>query len=97
MEKWNRIHADRGWRDGVGWSWKKENLAVPKNGTLEMKFRREWKSENGGVYSAPHINTDCKFEQTYGFFEAKIKHVFPDGKQSAFWMMPNKGLLGKSN
>ena len=94
-QKWNNINSHRGARDGATTYWRDSNVHFPGNGTLEIKFVREKQTEKWGHYSSGNINTDCLFEQTYGFFEAKIQHVFPDGKQSAFWMMPNGGTLGK--
>ena len=43
--------------------------------------------------SSGNINSDCKFEQKFGFFEARIRIVRPDAKQSAFWLMPNGGIM----
>ena len=62
---------------------------------MEIKFERISQSEKWGTYASGMASTDCKFEQKYGFFEAKMLHVYPDGKQSAFWMMPNGGTLGR--
>jgi beta-glucanase (GH16 family) len=59
------------------------------DGQLEMSFEK-----HGNVVFAGHINTDCKFEQTGGYFEARILMIKPDAKQSTFWLFPNGGTEG---
>ena len=65
-----------------------------KDGNLRLEFKMESKSSKGWmILSSASINTDCKFQQKFGFFEARIRIVRPDAKQSAFWLMPNGGTF----
>ena len=75
------------------WAWKDDNVHLAE-GQLRLNFRRE-QVDSGGVahFSAGNVNSDCKFAQKYGFFEARIQFAHADGRNSAFWMMPNGGLL----
>jgi len=100
--KWNTIDHHRGFFDGksVGrysWWWRSRNLNL-RAGKLALAFEHDWTLDDKigtPVLSSAHINSDCKFEQQYGFFEARIKVVYPEGRQSAFWLNSNYGTIGK--
>lgn len=86
--KWNNIYKDRGWKDGIQTFWRPENMV--ENGTsLSVKFKKDWNN----AYSSGNYNTSGKFEMAYGYWECRMHVVFPDGYQSAFWMMPSDGTL----
>lgn len=99
-DRWTKVDGHRGWfrskRDPkfkYSWFWKPQNIRV-KEGEAILDFKHEFTNEKDTWFvSSGNLNTDCKFEQKYGFFEAKILHVKPLAKQAAFWMMPHKGLL----
>ena len=41
-----------------------------------MDFNKDgWDANGNWLVSSGNLNTDCKFEQQYGFFEARIRHV----------------------
>ena len=73
------------------WWWRSRNLNL-RAGKLALAFEHDWTLDDKigtPVLSSAHINSDCKFEQQYGFFEARIKVVYPEGRQSAFWLNSN--------
>jgi beta-glucanase (GH16 family) len=50
-------------------------------------------SLNDTTYMAGRFNSNKKFATTYGYLEAKMHLVKPNGYQTAFWMMPEgKGM-----
>ena len=86
--KWNNLFKDKGWKDGIQSFWRPGNMA--ENGTsLSIKFKKDWNN----AYSSGNYNTSGKFEMAYGYWECRMHVVFPDGYQSAFWMMPSDGTL----
>ena len=92
-QRWNIVESHRGAKNGATKWWRKQNVYPdPKNGQVRLKFIKEVEHESGWmVLSSGNLNTDCKFEQKYGYYEARIRIVRPDAKQSAFWLMPNGG------
>ena len=73
------------------WWWRSRNLNL-RAGKLALAFDHDWTIDDKigtPVLSSGHINSDCKFAQQYGFFEARIKVVYPEGRQSAFWLNSN--------
>ena len=94
LNRWTAIDRNRGSQDKGQFDvwWKKEAVrARPDRGDGQAEIRFE---KNGKVVTSGHLNTDCKFEQRKGFFEARIQMVRPDAKQSMFWLYPNEGTMG---
>ena len=68
-----------------------QNLHV-KNGNLEMIGLKETYTGADGVtrnYTSARLNTQGKFDQAYGRFEARIKIPHGRGVWPAFWMLGN--------
>jgi beta-glucanase (GH16 family) len=68
-----------------------QNLRV-KNGNLEMIAVKETYTGADGVtrnYTSARLNTQGKFDQKYGRFEARIKIPYGQGVWPAFWMLGN--------
>jgi beta-glucanase (GH16 family) len=60
-----------------------------KSSTLTLTTYTE-----GGKHFTGFVTSSGKFEQTYGYFEAKVHFSNAPGMWAAFWMMPN--TYGKS-
>lgn len=74
-----------------------ENVRV-ENGALVITARREhYTGESDGLsrdFTSGRINTDGKFSQEYGRFEARIKLPHTQGMWPAFWLLgDNKGKV----
>ena len=86
LSQWNVLNT---WRPnkGIAWKWSEDNAYI-EDGLLVIKYT----NDNGryGHYEVGAINTQGKFENTYGYYEASIKVVDNGvGLQSCFWMMPD--------
>jgi len=63
------------------------NVALDGNGNLLLTALQE--SYMGSNYTSGRINTQGKFEQTYGRFESRMKLPFGQGLWPAFWLLGN--------
>jgi len=61
-----------------------ENITV-ENGFLLITARQE--SFNGSQFTSARIQTEGKFEQQFGRFEARMRLPFGQGMWPAFWML----------
>lgn len=81
--------------------WNFENVAWPYNGELQyysqqnataqsgvLNIRAERRTVGNRNYVSARINTDNKFEQQYGRFEARMKVPYGQGFWPAFWLLP---------
>jgi beta-glucanase (GH16 family) len=59
-----------------------------KDGNAFLYYRKSKTEDN--TYFAGRFNSKKKFETTYGYLEARMHLVKPDGYQTAFWMMPDQ-------
>lgn len=59
-----------------------------KNGYAYLYYRKSKTEEN--TYFAGRFNSKGHFATTYGYLEARLHLVKPDGYQTAFWMMPDQ-------
>ena len=57
-----------------------------KEGHLFIYYHKD--VDNDDTYYAGRIDSKNKYASTYGFLEARMHVVKPDGHQAAFWMMP---------
>ena len=81
--RWNLIEKKRGnFKRSNGQkfevAWTKDSVR-PGQGVMNLDFK---KSTAGGAwkFSVGNINTDCKFQQKYGWFEAKIQMARADAR-----------------
>jgi beta-glucanase (GH16 family) len=66
------------------------NQVEEKNGNIYIYYSKA--SEiNSKSYYAGRFNSKDKYSTLYGFLEAKIHLVKPNGYQTAFWLMPYSG------
>lgn len=63
-----------------------ENQVEEKDGKVYIYYRKS--NINDTTYMAGRFNSNGKYAPTYGFIEARIHLVKPNGYQMAFWMMP---------
>ncbi|MFN7020335.1 MAG: family 16 glycosylhydrolase [Phycisphaerales bacterium] len=81
--------------------WNSENIAWPYNSELQfylpqqatvqsgvLDIKAERRNHGGRAYVSARINTDNKFEQQYGRFEARMKVPAGQGLWPAFWLLP---------
>ncbi len=61
-----------------------------KNGNIYINYSKA-SAVSSNAYYAGRFNSQGKYATTYGFFEARMHVVKPNGYQTAFWMMPNTG------
>jgi beta-glucanase (GH16 family) len=61
-----------------------------KNGHLYIYYSKASEINDSAYYAGRVISKD-KYAPTYGFLEARMHLVKPNGYQTAFWMMPNQG------
>ncbi|MBY0311624.1 MAG: glycoside hydrolase family 16 protein [Phycisphaerales bacterium] len=84
--------------------WNFENVAWPYNGEAQfylpqnasasgglLRIRAERQTFGGRQYTSARINTDNKFEQQFGRFEARMKVPAGRGYWPAFWLLPASG------
>lgn len=62
------------------------NQVEEKEGHLFLYYHKDINSSD--TYFAGRIDSKNKYAPTYGFLEARMHVVKPDGHQAAFWMMP---------
>lgn len=58
-----------------------------KDGKAYIYYRKA--NRHDSAYHAGRFNSKEKFAPTYGYLEARMHLIKPDGCQTAFWMMPN--------
>ncbi len=66
------------------------NQVEEKNGNIYLNYSKA-SNISSNAYYVGRFNSKDKYSTTYGFFEAKMHLVKPNGYQTAFWMMPNSG------
>lgn len=74
------------------YSGRPENVKLDGNGFLVITARKE--SFMGSQYTSARIESDGKFEQAYGRFEARLKIPRGQGIWPAFWIMGNNPEVG---
>ncbi|MBB6051506.1 glycoside hydrolase family 16 protein [Armatimonas rosea] len=62
-----------------------------KDGYAYLYYRKSKTEDN--TYFAGRFNSQGHFATTYGYLEARLHLVKPDGYQTAFWMMPDQAGL----
>lgn len=80
--KWNVYHEYRR-KDPTGrdaW-WDKDNVYV-ENGNLVVKTSQR----TDGAYAGACIDSKGKFENTYGYYETRVKLQTQEGHWGAFWL-----------
>ena len=65
-----------------------DKQVVEKNGNVYIYYSKAPEIHDTAYY-AGRFNSQGKYATTYGFFEARMHLVKPNGYQTAFWMMPN--------
>ena len=79
--KWNIYHQERIKPGGpLAW-WDRDNISV-EGGHLVVKTSRR----TDGVYASGAINTQNKYENTYGYYEIRVKLQKEQGHWGAFWL-----------
>lgn len=61
-----------------------------KDGNIYIYYRKAPKIHDSAYYVGRFVSQG-KYAPTYGFLEARMHLVKPNGYQTAFWMMPNSG------
>jgi len=79
--KWNKLGGIR--RDGF---WVKDDAYLSGKGTLLLRTKKD-----GERFTCSAINTQNKFEHTFGYYVARCKMPSQPGHWPAFWMM-RKGV-----
>lgn len=67
-----------------------DNQVEEKDGNLFIYYKKA-PEKHDSAYYVGRFNSKGKYATTYGFLEAKMHLVKPNGYQTAFWMMPNSG------
>jgi len=67
-----------------------DNQVEEKDGKVFMYYKKA-PEKHDSAYYVGRFNSKGKYATTYGFFEAKMHLVKPNGYQTAFWLMPNSG------
>jgi beta-glucanase (GH16 family) len=68
-----------------------EHQVEEKDGQIYIYYRKA-PEKNDSAYYAGRFNSKGKYATTYGFLEARMHLVKPNGYQTAFWMMPDSGV-----
>ena len=76
--KWNRL-GDSKRRDGY---WIKDDAFLSGKGTLLLRTRKD-----GDRYTCGAVNTQKKFEHSFGYYVARCKAPKQPGHWPAFWIM----------
>lgn len=101
-QKWQTVYGDL-FRQGtppnaIHRFWRHNNVWEDNGGNLVIRFRRDTScpEEEGRpdaadhpCYSGGRLDSQGKFSLKYGWLQARIKITEPNGKQSAFWLLPN--------
>lgn len=67
-----------------------ENQVEEKDGNALIYYKKA-PDKHDSAYYVGRFNSKGKYATTYGFIEARMLLVKPNGYQTAFWMMPNRG------
>lgn len=67
-----------------------ENQVEEKDGNAIIYYKKAPEKHDSAYYIG-RFNSKGKYATTYGFIEARMHLVKPNGYQTAFWMMPNTG------
>jgi beta-glucanase (GH16 family) len=91
--KWKIETGGNGWgnKELEYYTARPENLHI-KNGNLEMIALQETYTGTDGVtrnFTSARLDTQGKFDQAYGRFEARIKIPYGQGVWPAFWLLGN--------
>lgn len=86
-------------------NWTLENVAWPHNAELQfylpqqasvangqLKILAERRNHGGRAYVSARMDTQGKFSQQYGRFEARMKLPLGKGYWPAFWLLPESGI-----
>lgn len=68
-----------------------DNQVIEENGNIYIKYSKASKIHDTAYY-AGRFNSQGKYATKFGFLEARMHLVKPNGFQTAFWMMPNSGV-----
>ncbi|TWT80102.1 Beta-glucanase precursor [Planctomycetes bacterium CA13] len=96
LSKWN-VYGPNWWGKSELTHWTKDNVVVG-DGLVKLHFekKRGWlnddpKTGHESDFAGGYLDTDGKWKQKYGYFEARMKLPTNDGLWPAFWMMPDRG------
>jgi beta-glucanase (GH16 family) len=67
-----------------------DNQVEEKDGKACIYYKKA-PEKNDSAYYAGRFNSKGKYAPTYGFLEARMHLIKPNGYQTAFWTMPNTG------
>lgn len=67
-----------------------------KDGNVYLYYRKATEKHDSAYYVG-RFNSKNKYAPTYGFLEARMHLVKPNGYQTAFWTMPNSGTSMTNN
>lgn len=67
-----------------------DKQVIEENGNAYINYSKAPEISDTAYY-AGRFNSQGKYATTYGFLEARMHFVKPNGYQTAFWMMPNSG------
>ncbi len=67
-----------------------DNQVEEKDGKVYLYYKKA-PEKHDSAYYVGRFNSKGKYAPTYGFLEAKMHLVKPNGHQTAFWLMPNSG------
>lgn len=67
-----------------------DNQVEEKDGNALIYYKKA-PEKHDSAYYVGRFNSKGKYATTYGFLEARMKLVKPNGYQTAFWTMPNTG------
>lgn len=81
--KWEVI-GDHPRRDGF---WVKEDAYLNGEGHLVLRTKKD-----GDRYTSGALRTLGRFEETYGYWEARCEFPTQPGHWPAFWLMPHRGI-----
>ena len=84
------------WTRHNGNVWRKDMVSLDGKGNLVLSCAKL----QGSVYKSGAVRSRDRFEQTYGYFEARCELQKSPGFWGAFWLMPNSidnGVKGGSD
>ncbi|SHN35885.1 Beta-glucanase, GH16 family [Streptomyces yunnanensis] len=85
--KWSPREQERGSHSGITWWYRAANVRLDGRGALAIDLRKNGPNE----YSGGRIDSQGKFDYTYGSIEARVHTPFQtNGHLAAFWLQsPN--------
>lgn len=94
--KWN-VYGPNWWGSSELTHWSKDNVIVA-DGLAKIHFEKKRgfhnddpQSGHQSNYTGGYLDTDGKWAQKYGYFEARMKLPTAPGLWPAFWTMPDRG------